>query len=247
DRAAACGSPLVTLGRDVRVAREPGCGRGDLVHYFGLRNDWHGLRCALRGPHQAQNAGVALAALEVIAEVRPQLRVEPADVRRGLGGVLWPGRCEWLRASPPGGRQGAPPIILDGAHNPAGMTALVGALKEAGADRVLFVLGAMADKDIEGMLRALVPVCAEVIAVAADTPRAVTPEVLAAAMSARAPSVPVHVGGTVAAGVQRALARQHDTRYPICVAGSLAVVAEARQALAQNGDRGSGESGECDT
>jgi len=245
ERAMACGSSLVTLGRDCRVVREPGTRLDDRVHYFGIRRDWHGLRCGLRGPYQAQNAGVALAALEVIADARPEWRMEQAAVRRGLTRVRWPGRCEWINPQVAAEQAGVAPVILDGAHNPAGAAALVRALREAGAERAIVVFGAMADKDIGGMLRAFRPVCAEMIAVAADTPRAAAAAAVIGEWQRWAPQTPGHVASTVAAGVARALELQRGSGMPICIAGSLSVVAEARQALGQDDGIGLGESGEC--
>lgn len=99
-------------------------------------------RAPLAGPHQRINAAVALAALRVL---------EPEADARWFDGVTWPGRLEVVRGS-------AGTLVLDVAHNPAAMEAIVDALLDPDAetprpDRV--VVGLQADKDRAGVQAAL--------------------------------------------------------------------------------------------
>src|SRR5207244_462123 len=65
-------------------------------------------------------------------------------VRGGCAEVRWPGRMQWI--------DGAPPAIVDGAHNPAAMAALVRSLPDVAAGRrVVAVFAAMRNKDIASM------------------------------------------------------------------------------------------------
>jgi dihydrofolate synthase/folylpolyglutamate synthase len=114
------------------------------------------LRVRLLGGHQAQNAAVAIALLDALrhdgerrgaAEQWP----EEATIRRGLEQVRWPGRLELLDSTPYG------PVLLDGAHNPAGARALASALAELGIRRVPVVFGAMRGKRVSAVMRALAP------------------------------------------------------------------------------------------
>jgi dihydrofolate synthase / folylpolyglutamate synthase len=93
----------------------------------------------LSGAHQAENAAVALAAARVL-----EPSIEPAD----LDGVCWPGRLETLAV-------GTGALVLDVAHNPAGIHALVRHLagSDTRIDRIVF--GCMADKDAEAMVATL--------------------------------------------------------------------------------------------
>ncbi|HEY0096136.1 MAG TPA: cyanophycin synthetase, partial [Archangium sp.] len=126
-----------------------------------------GLSLSLRGEHQWQNAAVALAALEQLSA--RGVRVPPEALRTGLAGARWPGRLEELG--------GSPPMLLDGAHNPAGVGVLLEGLRSLyPGRRVHCVFGVVADKDRAPMLRALLPACSSVHLTPLDTPRSLAPE-----------------------------------------------------------------------
>ena len=116
----------------------------------------------LYGAHQAQNAAVALAAVEAF------LGTEPLDdelVRAAFAEVTSPGRLEIVRRSPT--------IVLDAAHNPHGAEALAAALEDSFAFSPLIgVVGVMADKDHEGLLSPSSRTLAHVVCTQNSTPRA---------------------------------------------------------------------------
>lgn len=100
--------------------------------------DFTDLSIPLRGRHQLANAAVAIEALWALA-VRgfPWSELE---LREGLARVSHPGRLECL--------PGAPPLILDGAHNPEALAALVDFLQDEFAGReISLVLGMAKEKD----------------------------------------------------------------------------------------------------
>ncbi len=158
----------------------------------------------------------------------------PAARRTGYGRAVWPGRLELVRA---GGRD----VLLDGAHNPAGAAALaeaVGDLRpflEAG--RVTLVLGAMADKDVDGIIAALARepslATARVLATAVDAPRALPAAMLAERWRALLPDGAVEAIATPEAALERALGgvARCGSPGPIVVAGSLYLVGEVRARL----------------
>jgi dihydrofolate synthase/folylpolyglutamate synthase len=118
---------------------------------------------ALRGRHQADNAAVAVCLAERIS--RRAISLDATAVRRGLTSAAWPGRLErfsWCGAE----------LLLDAAHNPAGARALASYLRETGWIDGTLVLGVMRDKDVEGMLEALVPVSGPIICTTPPNPRA---------------------------------------------------------------------------
>jgi len=98
------GAPVYLLGKDFRVRRT---GNGHFL-YQGLKRRWSSLKVNLSGPHQVQNAGIALAALEVL-ERKGEISINTAAVEQGLESVSWPARLEMLQKDPM--------IVLDGAHN----------------------------------------------------------------------------------------------------------------------------------
>jgi dihydrofolate synthase/folylpolyglutamate synthase len=178
------------------------------------------LRLPLLGPHQAQNAAVALAGLDVLAEVHPHLNVRAEDVARGFDGLEWPARVEVCGERPW--------LVIDGAHNGASAVALAESLCLCfPACRRTLVFGTTREKDLTGQLRALLPWFDEVIATRyVENPRSVSPAKIAAAA--------LMVGErTVRATDHPAEALELARRLTspdglICVTGSLFLAAEAR-------------------
>ncbi|EPX63427.1 Dihydrofolate synthase [Cystobacter fuscus DSM 2262] len=156
-------APVLLEGRDFHLGPRPGGG----LAYEGSGLSLEGLFPSLRGEHQWQNAAVALAALEQLSA--RGVRVPPEALRTGLAGARWPGRLEELG--------GSPPVLLDGAHNPAGVGVLLEGLRSLyPGRRVHCVFGVVADKDRGPMLRALLPACSSVHLTPLDTPRSLSPE-----------------------------------------------------------------------
>jgi len=86
-----------------------------------------------------------------------------------------------------------PLTILDGAHNPDGIRALVAGLRELEhTGPTIAVISVLADKDLEAMVRELATVVDEIVACDCGTPRAIAPELLAARVKAALPELPVH-------------------------------------------------------
>ena len=167
-RAAAVGAPLLLEGRDFAME-----GQGAGLHYRSASGHLERLVLSLRGPHQRQNAAVALAALEQLSQ--RGLGVSARAAREGLLQARWPGRLEEI-----GGLGGLAPqatVLLDGAHNPAGVEALLAALDaEYPGRRVHAVFGVVADKALEPMAHALFPRLASLHLTPLDTPRSLPPE-----------------------------------------------------------------------
>ena len=119
------------------------------------------LHIPLAATYQPYNAAIAIET--IFALRRAGYSVSDEDIRRGLAAVRWQGRFEVLRRNPV--------FILDGSHNPHGMTATVKSIKEYFGDRKLhFVLGAMADKDVSSMLTLLLPEAEKFFTVTAPNP-----------------------------------------------------------------------------
>jgi dihydrofolate synthase/folylpolyglutamate synthase len=88
-----------------------------------------------------------------------------------LGKTRWPGRLEWFSEHPP--------VLLDGAHNNAGIVSLRKALQEEYTyERLIIVLGIMADKDLRGMVHKLAPLADHIILTRPRYERAAEPESL---------------------------------------------------------------------
>jgi len=178
----------------------------------------------LLGRHQLENATVVVATVaELVAQ---NYEISSAHLQHGLANVRWPGRLEVL------GR--APLVIVDGAHNGYSAQTLVAVLRELFTfDNLILVFGSQSDKDIAGMLRALVPGAARVILTQSKHPRAAS--LLALQEQLRPFNAPTLLSEDVADGLAHAVASA-SRRDLVLVTGSLFVVAEARAAwFAQHG------------
>jgi len=145
------GARLLARGRDWEVAETPG----------GLRFDNMELpKPALLGAHQADNAGIAMAALRASGLLIPQ-----AAYGQGLRHAEWPARLQRLRGAVLGLAPRGSEIWLDGAHNPAGAQALAAQMDEWDGPTIL-VLGMKQSKDVVEFLALLIPRAAKIFAVA---------------------------------------------------------------------------------
>jgi dihydrofolate synthase/folylpolyglutamate synthase len=184
------------------------------------RTDWGRIRLPLLGSHQAHNAAVALAGLDLLAETHPDLAVSRQDVVAGFAALKWPARVEVLGQNPW--------LVIDGAHNVASVAALVETLHTCfpPARRTL-IFGTSRDKDFKGQLEALLPHFDTVIATRyVENPRSVAPETIVAAVSElNGQSIPIAADPAEALEVARRLTPSGGL---ICVTGSLFLAAEAR-------------------
>ena len=189
------------------------------------------VRVGLRGRHQAANVAVADALLDAL-ETAGIATAGPDARRTGYADAVWPGRLELLTIGD--GRE----VLLDGAHNPAGAAALAQALDDLRpylADGPMtFVLGSMADKDVDGVIDALAVAeamrGATIIATSLAAPRAMGSADLAARWEARRADcglAAIEAIDDPRAAVDRALERAGTT----VVAGSLYLVGAIRAHL----------------
>jgi dihydrofolate synthase/folylpolyglutamate synthase len=189
-------------------------------------------RISLRGRHQAENAAVADAVLDALGAAGIAT-VDAAARRQGYATATWPGRLELLNVD---GRE----VLLDGAHNPAGAAALAHALDDlrphlaggsaASLPPLTLVHGSMADKDVDGIIRALDGAAAlhgaRIVATQVPGERALPATELGRRWRAARPDATITMVADVGAALERALA---DASGPVVVAGSLYLVGEARR------------------
>ena len=175
----------------------------------------------LHGNHQGVNAAVALEAVTRFLPVNP-----PGDdvVTEGFAKTVVPGRLETVKLTDAGAR-----VVMDVAHNPDGMSALVSSLVEAFAfDRALMVVGILADKDYLGMLTELKRLPCSLVLTQAATVRSVSLEALAEA--AQTLGIGCAVVDDVATAVKTTLESAVEGEL-VCITGSHYVVGEARSYL----------------
>jgi dihydrofolate synthase/folylpolyglutamate synthase len=165
-RAQEVGATLVREGVDFAVVtRTPAVG-GQVVTLKGLRATYEDVFLPLYGAHQAQNAAVALAAVEAFLGAGEQSGALGDDiVRDAFATVSSPGRLEVIRRSPT--------IVLDAAHNPHGAEATAAALEDSFSfSPIVGVIGVMGDKDVEGVLAAFEPLLEHLVVTQSSSDRA---------------------------------------------------------------------------
>lgn len=189
--------------------------RGERFDVTTPRAVYAGLRTAMPGAFQRENAAVALAGAELVAGGP----LDGAGAARAVGAVRLPGRAEWI--------EGAPPVLLDGAHNPAGIAALVATLPGvAGARRPrVAVMSVLDDKDAGAMLATLAPHVDEVVTTGSHHSRALDPERLAALAAERGLPARAVPGARDALAAARAAAGPAGV---VVVAGSLYLLGDLR-------------------
>lgn len=127
------------------------------------KNTFPGLKIQLIGRHQLDNAATAVAAIEVLN--MQGIKIKSDAIYSGLRNARWPGRLELISENPT--------ILIDGAHNIAGIKTLKEALNQYYSNRKkILVLGILEDKDYKDMLHDIVPVADIIITTAPNNPRA---------------------------------------------------------------------------
>jgi len=229
DRCARLDVPLRQAGRNrpYRAELREAGWQGIVLDVVTPEGRLDALHVGLLGGHQAQNAAVALAVLDALREDgerrgRPLRDLDEAAIRRGFAAARWPGRLEYLAETSIG------PVLLDGAHNPAGARALARALGELGVEEMPMVIGATRGKRITAMLRALAVRHPRPVFTSIDEPRAMPPARLLAAWRRAAPGSRAEIAPEVGAALARAAEMRSRPGQPVVVAGSLYLVGAVR-------------------
>ena len=169
------------------------------------------------GRHQADNAALAIRTCQLLGRSEPRLTTEV--IRAGLAKAKWPGRFEVF--------PGSPLLVLDGAHNPAGIRTLRQTLDEVFPGRaVVFLFGVLSDKDHAEMARILFRKTDRAVVVRPNSGRAAAVEDIAREISAFVSEV--ETAGSIAEGLTRAKNWAGPGEI-VCAAGSLYMIGEVRQ------------------
>ena len=213
-------APLSRMGMDFDAWME----RGRLVFQHG-----EGLMDlptpSLAGAHQADNAGLAIAAALALGDPR----IDEGAVARGVASAEWPARMQRLTLGPHGeaARARGADLWLDGGHNPHGARAIARALEDLAGDGrpVTLIAGTLANKDAEGFFRALAApgVVGQVIATPFEADAAAPAE--RTAQAARAAGLKAEVAASIPDAVRRALEVQGPPPH-VLICGSLYLAGE---------------------
>jgi len=208
-------SRLYRVGREIRMRKS----KDGSFSYYGIFKKYKNLEISLIGKHQIENTALALGAIEILEN--RGLNIEGGIVKRGLKDVRWEGRLEILNENPT--------LVVDGAHNPGGISALCRSLAvDFKYDKLILLFGVLNDKDYKTMLRKLSPRADKIILTRPRGGRALPAEKLLPFVGKHNDSVEVIENSEKALVRAFALADKNDL---ICVAGSLYLVGEIKKAI----------------
>jgi dihydrofolate synthase/folylpolyglutamate synthase len=198
---------------------------GQLLTVQGLAGTYREIFLPLYGNHQGHNAAVAVAAVESFIGGGTQALTEGV-ITEGFATATSPGRLQLVGTEPT--------VLVDAAHNPGGAVALAAAIGEYFTfDKVVAVIAVLADKDVEGIIRALDPVVTEFVVTSSSSERAIDPDELASIVVriAGADRVLVEPDLTSALEQARDLAGESE-KGAVLVTGSITLVGEVVQLAA---------------
>ncbi|MCR1900292.1 bifunctional folylpolyglutamate synthase/dihydrofolate synthase [Irregularibacter muris] len=194
--------------------------QGQIFSYQGLRLHLPRIEISLLGQHQIYNAATALMAIEVLIEKGYLLSNE--SVLQGLKKARWPGRFEVISKEPY--------IILDGAHNVDGAKAFAKAMKNYFPHRkITLMIGILKDKEIEKILREILPLGDKIIAIPIDNPRAISPEELEGIVKKIKSKIKCSSMDSIAQAIQ--WAKERPSQEVIAFTGSLYMLGEVHKMM----------------
>ena len=184
------------------------------VHYGSVHT-------ALGGVWQRENLSLALAVLKLLEESDYPITKEA--VQSGIAKTIWHGRYEVLQTEPL--------FIIDGAHNPIAAKRLKETIEKDFTNReIIYIIGVLADKEHEKMLRLLLPGAKAVFTVTPDSPRALGGEILAKEAQKYADNIWYVPDIGKAVKMAKETAKEYDV---ILAVGSLSYLKEVKKALGQ--------------
>ena len=214
---------LVRVGKEIRCLERE---YGEDFQRFDIRSplgDYFGLELRLLGQHQMMNAAQAIGLAKAL-EKKTRLRISDEAVGQGVSDVRLPGRIEKIEESPL--------VLLDGAHNPESIKKLLLSVKRHFQyARLILVLAVSSDKDLQGILKEIMPETDCLVATESRNPRALKAQAIKEAAAAYEKKILVEENPLAALDRARALASLEDL---VLVTGSLFLVGDIKAASRQS-------------
>lgn len=189
---------------------------GTVFDYGELRD----VKLSLCGSYQPENAITVIETVRVLN--REGFEISESALREGLKRAKWRARFELL------GKE--PTVIFDGSHNMQGVKAAAESVKRFfGNEKVLLLMGVLADKEWKAMLDELLPLAERMYCVTPNSPRALDSEILAKECNAR--SVTANAFDSIDDGVKKAYNDAKTQNVPLVMLGSLYMYGDVFEAL----------------
>ena len=159
------GSPLYICGRDFEVKNIS----SNLFNYKNKTSEILKIKSGMIGDHQTANAALAIKTSEILME--SGYKISEQNIKHGIRKAFWPGRMEVISEKPK--------IVLDGAHNPEAWKQLKKTINnQFDYDRLFLVIGVLEDKNINTLIKIMVPGTYKTIFCKPDIYRAADKEIL---------------------------------------------------------------------
>ena len=201
---------------------------GQLLDLRGRAGRYEGVYLPLYGDHQAQNAAVAVAAVESFLGDGTRALAQDVVVE-GLGSVTSPGRLQLIGIEPT--------VLVDAAHNPHGASALRDALTEYfDFDEWTFVIGVLRDKDAHGIVAELAPIAERFHVTQSTSERAIGADDLAKIVLHESHEDATYQFDSLEHALERAREwAMEEPRRAVVVTGSITLVGDAIQLAEREG------------
>lgn len=210
---------LRVLGRDFYLMSVEQAVGGQVISVSGIAGEYRSLTLPLFGEHQADNAAVAIAAVESFLG-NGETPLGSEVVEDGISLSSSPGRLQVIDHQPT--------VIIDAAHNPHGAEALCRALMGSFAfPRLVCVVGILQEKDVIGIIEALDPVVDHFVVTQSQSDRAISVSDLADAVSAIAGPDRVDSRANVESALERAK-EISGVDGGVIITGSITLIGEVR-------------------
>lgn len=217
------GSEMQVLGRDFRLEKIQTGNAMTVFDYMSESRSYQALEITLRGAYQAENAALAIRALEIISAKRGTA-IDETALRTGLLVTDVPGRCEQAQTEPT--------VILDGAHNPDKIAGFAAYLKRRyERDEVIFVCGFTSGKPPEAMLQSLLDISRTfyLTRVIVGSRESEDPIYLQSVLTTLDQSVAAIISADPFTALDLAIEHAKREEKIVCVTGSLYLVSYLRQ------------------
>lgn len=182
---------------------------------------FEGKRYSLKmsGEHQIHNAVTAIYAIGCLSEYG--INIPTSAIKTGLSDVTCPARLEVISQNPT--------VIIDGAHNADKVSALYEHIKSY-KGKIVAICGMLADKDYEGAVSKIAPLCKSIVAVTPQNPRALLAEDMA--KTSRVFCSDTSAAGSISEASRLALSKLEGDDILLCW-GSLYIAGEVKRELEQ--------------
>lgn len=211
-------APIFRLNKEFNIEMHQSMAKGEIFNITTQDASLESLEIRMMGKHQTENAALAVMAVRYLNQY-DDFSLSFDVIKRGLMNAYWPGRFEVISENPL--------VIIDGAHNDEGVTALVQALTSRYKDKYIHIMfAALKDKKLDDMIFQLDQIADKITFVEFDFPRAAEAVDLYSISQSRNKVMSTDWKGSLQAAVQEV-----DQEGILLVTGSLYFISEVKPYL----------------